>query len=96
LRLHGGQGVPVRGVGQMGDAVHEKDGAAVVEERPCGVGEVSGLQVGAELVDELLPARDQNGLVDRAAFGHTHHAAGGGGYLLDVKAEVDFAGIDAR
>jgi len=96
LGLHGGQGDPVRGVDQLGDAVHEKNGAAVVEERSCGLGEISGLQIGTELVDELLQARGQNGLINRVAIGHIHHAARGGGYLLDVKAKVDFAGIDAR
>ncbi len=69
------QGVPVGGVGEMGDAGDVEDRSTVVEKRPCGVGQIALVDIGAETVDELLPARHQNGLVDRAVFGHTDHAA---------------------
>lgn len=68
------RGAPGR-VGVVGDAAHVQHGAAVVKERARGVGQVAVLDVAAERLHELLPARDKHRLVDRPALGDPDHAA---------------------
>ena len=88
------QRVPVGGVGEMGDAGDVEDRAAVVEKRPGGVGQIALVDIGAETVDELLPARHQHGLVDRAFFGHPDHGGRRGRDLLHIETEVRFPGVN--
>ena len=88
------QGVPVGGVGEMGDAGDVEDRPAVVEKRPGGVGQIALIDVGAETVDELLPARHQHGLVDRAFLGHPDHGGRRGRDLLHIETEVRFPGVN--
>ena len=88
------QGVPVGGVGEMGDAGDVEDRPAVVEKRPCGVGQIALVDIGAETVDELFPARHQHGLVDRAFLGHPDHGGRRGRDLLHIETEVRFPGVN--
>ena len=90
------QGVPVGGVGEMGDAGDVEDRSAVVEKRPGGVGQIAFIDVGAETVDELFPARHQHGLVDRTFLGHPDHGGRRGRDLLHIETEVRFPGVNPR
>jgi len=93
-RLERCQRVPVGGIGEMGNADDIEDRAAVVEKRPGGVGQIALIDVGAETVDELLPARHQHGLVDRAFLGHPDHGGRRGRDLLHIETEIRFPGVN--
>ena len=78
----------------MGDAGDVEDRPAVVEKRPCGVGQIAFVDIGAETVDKLFPARHQHGLVDRAFLGHSDHGGRRGRDLLHIETEVRFPGVN--
>ena len=79
----------------MGNAADIENRTAIVEKGSGRIGQVSFVDVGAEFIDELLPARYQYRFIDRAFFGDAHHGRRRGGDLLHIKTEVGFPGVNA-